>query len=202
MALFVQQRLRLSALHMIPCAQPVHRSAPQANAEQRFKMLQLALLPFPSLIPDRIEIDRQGPSYTIDTLEYFHKHGVERVCLLVGYDAFLAFATWREWQRIPDYAHIIVLRRDQQTSINDAEFPDDLRQMIKLRAVDDEQQVPAQLHASAHGRVVFLRNPKFVESSSAIRASIERGDSIRHRIPLPVADYIERNRLYRWPVEA
>lgn len=196
MALFVLQRLRLRALHMIPCAQPVHRNIPQASAEQRYKMLQLALLPFPSLIADRVEIDRQGPSYTIDTVEYFSRRSNEPRCLIVGYDAFIGFSTWHEWQRIAELAHIVVLRRDHDAPVRDADFAPALQDLLASRAVA-ESCVPAQWRHAQRNQIVFLENPKWLESSSAIRAAIAGGNSVRHRIPLPVADYIEDNRLYK-----
>jgi len=196
MALFVQQRLRLQRLHMIPCAQPVRRAGPHASAEQRFKMLQLALLPFPALVPDRTEIDRDGPSYTIDTLKEFRQRYAARVCLVVGYDAFCGFSTWHQWQQIPQYAHIVVLRRDQHSGIEAADFPQPLHQLVSEHSVD-ESEVPAKLSQSDQGCVVFLKNPKFFESASAIREALRHETVIRHRIPLAVADYIDRYRLYR-----
>jgi len=194
MAVFVQQRLRLQRLHMIPCAQPVHREAPQASAEQRFAMLRAALLPFPALIADRIEIDRQGPSYTIDTVAAFHRQLGERVCLLVGYDAFCGFSSWHQWQRISDYAHIIVLRRDHDAAIRTSDFPSPLQRMVASLSVDESQL--ASLSQRSDAALVFLRNPQFTESSSAIRQAIRDGALVRHRIPLAVADYIEREGLY------
>lgn len=195
MAVFVQQRLHLQRLHMIPCAQPVHRQAPQANAKQRFDMLRAALLPFPALIPDSIEIDRQGPSYTIDTLADFHRRLGARVCLVVGYDAFCGFDSWHQWQQIPDYAHIIVLRRDHDAAISTADFAAPLQEMVARLSLEESHL--AELHQRADAAIVFLRNPKFTESSSAIRAAIRSGALVRHRIPLAVADYIEREGLYR-----
>ena len=196
MALYVQQRLRLTRLHMIPAAEPVHRQRPQASAEQRFIMLQLALLPFPALIPDRCEIDRQGPSYTIDTLKYFRQRYDVSLCLAVGYDAFCAFSSWHEWQRIPDYAHIAVLRRDHDNQIDIKDFPAELQQMVNALRID-EQEFATNTRQHTHGHLVFLQNPRFFESSSAIRAAVHSGASIRHRIPLATADYIERAGLYR-----
>jgi len=195
MAVFVQQRLRLQRLHMIPCAQPVHRQAPQASAEQRFEMLRVALMPFPALIPDRIEIDRPGPSYTFDTVAAFHRQLGQRVCLVIGYDAFCGFSSWHQWQRIPDHAHIIVLRREQDAMISPADFPAPLQQLVADLSRDERQLL--RLDHQADAALVFLSNPKFSESSSAIRQAIRDGASVRHRIPLAVADFIEKSGLYR-----
>lgn len=197
MALYVQQRLRLQRLHMMPCGQPVHRQAPAASAAERFNMLQLALLAFPALYPDRTEIDRPGPSYTIDTLKYFRQRWTDRrVCLVIGFDAFCAFTGWHAWQSIPDYAHIIVLRRQHQTNIDVSEFPSALQQVLNQRRVDDSMR-GAELASTEQGKVLFLQNPTYFESSSAIRADIKAGRSIRQRVPLAVADFIESRQLYR-----
>lgn len=191
MALHVYYALRLRRVHMIPCAQPVHRETPLCSAEQRFEMLRLGLLAFPFLIPDRTEIDRAGPSYTIDTLEYFARIQTETVCLIIGYDQFCDLHHWHEWRRLGDYAHIVVLRRDSQQ----ATLAPELQQWMQGRVIKNHDL--DELSRSKHGKLAFLSNPCVLESASALRAALSAGESIRHRVPLAVADYIERNGLFR-----
>jgi nicotinate-nucleotide adenylyltransferase len=191
MALHAYYGLRLRRVHMIPCAQPVHRDTPLCSAEQRFQMLRLALWPFPFLVPDRLEIDRGGPSYTIDTLKYFHQTQTESLCLIIGYDAFCQLHLWHEWHSLADYAHIVVLRRESQIR----ELAPELQAWMGPRLL--KNIVPDELSRAKHGKLTFLSNPCVVESASSLREAVAAGETIRHRVPLAVADYIERNGLFR-----
>src|SRR5579863_7641527 len=97
-ALELYQALDLAEVRLIPCYQPVHRKLPVATPEQRFAMVKLAIEPEKALRVDDGEIIRKGPSYTIDTLKIIHeKLPLTPICLIMGIDALLSFASWHRW---------------------------------------------------------------------------------------------------------
>ena len=108
----VYNALQLQELRLIPCNQPLLRSAASATAQQRLRMVQLALADDPGLIADDRELQRGGYSYTIDTLRLVRKEQAKTpLCLIVGMDQFVHFEQWRSWQQIAELAHIIVPTR-------------------------------------------------------------------------------------------
>ncbi|HJT98573.1 MAG TPA: nicotinate-nucleotide adenylyltransferase, partial [Rhodanobacteraceae bacterium] len=105
---------RLGAeVRLIPANVPPHREPPIANARERAAILRAALKGQDRLVLDERELEREGPSYTIDTLIGLREEiGPERaLILLVGADAFLGLSSWHRWGELFDYAHIAVLTR-------------------------------------------------------------------------------------------
>ena len=99
-------------VRLMPASVPPHRPAPAADAAQRAAMLRAALQEQSRLTLDTRELERSGPSYTIDTLiELRAEHGDRPLVLLLGADAFAGLPTWHRWRELFDLAHIGVLSR-------------------------------------------------------------------------------------------
>ena len=97
---------------MIPAGVPPHRAAPIASPAQRLEMTRLACAEFPGLVADGREVERAGPSYTVDTLESLHEQDRGRpLALLLGVDAFMGLAGWHRWERLFTLAHLVVVER-------------------------------------------------------------------------------------------
>lgn len=111
-ALELKQLLGLGTVHLVPCANPPHRSAPMTDGALRLRMVQAAVRDEPDFIADDRELVRQGLSYTIDTLVSFREEFADRsLCLLLGMDAFLGLPQWHRWSDLLRYAHIVVAHR-------------------------------------------------------------------------------------------
>ena len=150
-------------------------------------MLRAAAAGRRELIVDDRELRRQGPSYTIDTLQSLHRDLPESsLCLLLGDDAFSAFASWRDPTGILAIANIAVLQRPGVV----VETPPQLEELLggRRRSRIDPQRT---------GQVVFCAVTQLDIASSDIRRRIREGRSVDFLIPAGVLDLIERHRLYR-----
>ncbi len=115
MALSLREQCALESVRLIPCATPVHRTAPGASAEQRCAMVERAIRGVDGLELDRRELAREGGSYTIDTVreirdEYGAASSVQWY-LLVGMDAFAKLLSWREWRALLDEVVLVLAPR-------------------------------------------------------------------------------------------
>ncbi len=110
---------------LVPAADPPHRTAPGADAAQRAHMLDLAVAGDRRLRVDRRELQRAGPSWTVDTLRELRaeRGAAAPLALLVGADSFRSLPTWKHWRQLPELAHFIVAGRD---SDGDAPLSSDL----------------------------------------------------------------------------
>jgi nicotinate-nucleotide adenylyltransferase len=187
---------------LMPAADPPHRGATGANAEQRAAMLDLAIEGQAGLRVDRRELDRQkraraantpdAPSYTIDTLRELRGELGERTPLafLIGADSLHGFATWKEPEALLDGAHWVVAERPG--SALDEHLPPSAARLTAGRWTVD----PAVLRANPGGKVFRLRQALHSESATTIRRKIAAGETWHHLLPLPVARYIVEHRLY------
>ena len=112
-ALELRERLGLAEVRLVPAARPPHREQPECPVEQRADMVSLAIAGEPGLLCDRRELLREGPSYTVDSLQELRMQlGTEQsLYLIVGADALSAIDSWHRWQEIPALAHIVALAR-------------------------------------------------------------------------------------------
>ncbi len=182
----VQQRLELEQLQFMPCALPVHRGAPRATAAERCRMIELALADFPRFVLNRLEIEREGPSYTIDSLREIRRHQPMQLALLLGSDAFNGFGSWKQPRQILELAHLVVCARPG-IEIDDRLFADH-----RADSIDE-------LLRADSGRILLLEVDAPDCSSSEVRAALERGEIPRRWLPAAVADYIETRHLYWSP---
>ena len=145
------------------------------TAEDRLAMVKLAIADNPAFYCEPCEIRRQGVSYTIDTLKFLKKKFPQcegKIGLIIGDDLLEGFAGWREAERIPDYADIIVGNR-----------------FIDLYLTEQ---------AASADKLPHLRvdNALLPVSSSGIRAAIQEKKSWRYLVPSAVYSYIKEHKLY------
>ncbi len=115
LAQVAMRSLELDQLLFIPSCSPPHKlTLDLCPFQHRLAMLEVATAPYSEYIVSGIEGQRDGFSYTIDTLRQLHavKGKNEELVFLMGFDAFQEMATWKEYLRIPDYASIAVCERD------------------------------------------------------------------------------------------
>lgn len=183
----VKSSLNLRELILVPCGLPPHRQQPDVSAEQRFQMLKLAVGEYPGVRVDPCEIEREGPSYTLNTLQMIKRQWPDETLLLImGADAFQHLDKWYGWRNILDLAHIIVMTRPL---CNLAER--DWFSAFKML------QRPEQLLETVAGGVYCLSVSQYEISSTQIRDLLAKNQAVGHLLPKPVLDFIEQHGLYR-----
>jgi nicotinate-nucleotide adenylyltransferase len=165
-------------VRLIPANVPPHRDPPVANARERAAILRAALVGQDRLVLDEREIDREGPSWTIDTLiELREEIGTERpLVLLIGADAFLGLPSWHRWGELFDYAHIGVLTRPGHEI---ATLPTELRIKVASRRCNDA----AALAQAPAGRVLPMPVTPLEISATLIRDVLAAGGEPRYLLP-------------------
>jgi nicotinate-nucleotide adenylyltransferase len=168
-------------VHLMPAAVPPHRAPPTASADQRMAMLHAALRGQSRLTPDGRELQRSGPSYTIDTLIQLRAEKGDRpLILLIGADAFAGLPSWHRWREIFDVAHVGVLSRPGI----EATLPDAL-----LEAVDGRRAGSArELHHRHAGKVIELSVTPLEISATHIRELLAAGRDPRYLLPAGLFD--------------
>ncbi len=164
----------------------------QATTQQRLDMLSLAIKHSPyhhKFYLDLCEINRKGPSYSVDTLRHFrHQYGEQQsISLLMGEDAFVTINQWHEWESIIKLAHIIVVTRPKQSPI----WPEEISAFFKRHC----QKEAGSLCQKAAG---FIYQPtlQLNISSTEIRHRLLQHTSLDRLCPKFVADYIQQHGLY------
>ena len=169
----------LGEVWLMPNAMPPHRSAaPVASADDRLRMVELAVDGQPGLVPSALEVDRGGASYTIDTVRELARRVPGRpFAILLGSDAALQIRSWHEADALLDEAHFVIFNRPDTTL------------------------APQTLHelgfAPARTQIVHLDTPAI--AAHQVRDRLARGASIDDLVPPAVADYIRAHHLYQSP---
>jgi nicotinate-nucleotide adenylyltransferase len=174
-ALELLERLPLSEIRFIPCARPPHRAAPATPGALRLRMVQAAIRGQPGFVADARELDRPGPSYTIDTLENLRADfPASTLCLVLGMDAFLGLPRWHRWLELFDLAHIVVAHRPGWR------VPDSgpLGELVNERWTSD-----AAMLATGAGRVHVEPVTQLEISSTELRAGVRAGRDPRYLVP-------------------
>ncbi len=164
-------------------------------AEDRLAMLRLALEDRTDVAVEMFELERKGPSFTVDTLEYLRgRRPGDEFVLILGHDAWVGFPKWKRWRDIARTAHLFVGRRQGgQVSDLPAVFGIDAPEPICYDRSGERFRFPS-------GREVFLASTPVLDISSTIlRERAAAGRSLRYLMPPSVAEYIHARGLYRNP---
>lgn len=176
----------------LPAADPPHRAAPGASAEQRAHMLELAVAGEPGFTVDRRELHRAGPSYTVDTLRALRAECGPSAPLawLVGADAFRGLPDWAQWRALFELAHFVVAVRPGHGL--DA-LPEALAEACAGRWTDH----PGDLAERPAGGLFRLDMPLHPASATELRRRLRAGEPHGGWLSAPVAGFIGREGLYR-----
>lgn len=164
--------LRLDEVRWVPAGQAWQKARALTSATHRVAMLQLAMAGEPRFMLDRTEIQRPGPSYTLDTVRELAaaRPGTEWF-LIIGHDQYAGLHTWNDWQQLLKLVTLAVANRPGQAN----EVHEDVRRV-------------------SH-RVVPL--PMLDISATQVRERVAAGHDISTLVPPDVARYIDSHRLYR-----
>lgn len=183
------EELGLQCVKFVPVNKPVHRNQLIASSEHRLNMLQLAVADYPEFVVDDIELQRADDSYTIDTLKQLKQtQTTTPLCFIMGNDAFHTLHTWKDWQQLFNYAHIVVLSRklEQISVLNNA-----LKQELEKRLSTDKEV----LHKQTAGMIYQLSIPEIDISATHVRQQ-HNNDATKAMLPEQVFNYIQKNKLY------
>jgi nicotinate-nucleotide adenylyltransferase len=172
-------QLALDRVIFMPAGQPwLKDGKPLSDALHRVEMVRLAVADNPYFEVSLQEVDRPGPSYTVDTLEKL-TGGLgagNSIHFILGVDALHDFHRWKDPERILELSGLVVAPRPGHPGVNLTAFL---------------AQFP-----NAKGRVQTLQGPSISISGTEIRGRAKAGQPLGYLVPQPVADYIERHRLY------
>ena len=163
----------LSEVIFVPTGQPWQKTERQVSAaEDRYLMTVLATATNPAFSVSRIDIDRPGLTYTIDTLhELRAEHPDAELFFITGADALAQILDWRSAEEMFSMAHFVGVTRPGYELALDARFP--------------------------AGVVSLLEIPALTISSSDCRDRVRRGMPIWYLVPDPVVRYVDKRHLYR-----
>ncbi|HHL71828.1 MAG TPA: nicotinate (nicotinamide) nucleotide adenylyltransferase [Bacteroidetes bacterium] len=168
--------LQLDRIYFIPALISPHKAGTKpTGAEHRLAMLQRALADDADFFLSDIELRREGPSYTIDTVRTFREKFPEpehQLFLIIGSDNLAGFPYWRNWDEILRLAQLVVYPRGGHAEDSGAARQAELPHLV----------IPA---------------PEIDIAASEIRASIRDGRDVSHCLHPEVLNYIEENALYR-----
>ena len=174
--------LALDRIILVPAGRPWLKSDQQVTpADHRLAMTQLAVQDRLGLEVSTIEVDRPGPTYTVDTLTELRRDLGSQVdlYLILGMDSIRELHRWREPERLFDLCTVVAVSRPDSVDISTAEV---------------EREFP-----TARGRIRTIRGPMLDISATDIRARVAEGRPISDCVPPPVERYIRRHDLYLGP---
>jgi nicotinate-nucleotide adenylyltransferase len=186
--------LGLESVRIVPARVPPHRASPRVTAEHRLEMTRLAVAGNPRFVLDDRECRREGPSFTVDTLQELRAELGARqpFCLLMGVDAFMLLTTWSRWRQLFDLGHIVIAHRPG-FELKVEGMPDELGREVDARLTWDA----SRLRTRPAGVVLAHRIVGLEISGTAIRAGLREGRSQRYLLPDSVLDYIDQHALYQ-----
>lgn len=179
----VRAKLQLAEMVFIPAGQPPHKAnRAHTTVEHRVAMVQLAIASNPAFTLSRIEVDRQGPSYLVDTLRLLHEEQKEPVELffVLGWDSLEDFPGWYNPSGILEQlTHLVAVQRPG--------YSEDSAYLEQL-----ESRLPGLAH-----KLQVVSAPQLEISSTNLRQRIVEGMPIKYQTPEAVERYIYENQLYQ-----
>jgi nicotinate-nucleotide adenylyltransferase len=191
LAIDICEYLQLNQINLVPNGQPAHRQLTGASAQQRLEMLELAVAGYNKLVIDSREIQRQGNSYMVDTLQELRQLNgpYQTIILCLGSDAFASLTGWYQWQLLLDYANLLILQRPRTKWTTNTELTD----WYHLYRCDD----PLQLIRWPAGYISSVMLGQYHISATSVRTSVARGQALVTGWLTPaVAKYVAEHHLY------
>ncbi len=177
----VCSRLNLERILFVPNRDPPHkRDRAITDGDDRLQMVRLAIHDNPAFVLDLSEMEREGPSYAVDTVRALKsRHDCSELLFLLGSDALAGLTSWSRPEELLEEAKLAVVVRPGTSSVD--ELVEQLRD--RFPTIGD--------------RVEPVESPRIEISGADIRRRVEFGRPIRYLVPPAVEEYIRREGLYR-----
>ncbi|RYY67100.1 MAG: nicotinate (nicotinamide) nucleotide adenylyltransferase, partial [Comamonadaceae bacterium] len=177
-------QLRLDLLLVVPTGQAWHKARRPSPAPERLAMARLAFGVLPRAVVDTREIDRDGPTYTWDTLrDIARERPGAQLVLIIGADQAAALPSWHRWRDIVSDTIVAVAERLSESG-----------SAMSAASRFDPSTLPG---LPPQARFERLEVPPSDASATAIRARCAAGLDVSKLVPPAVASYIDRHHLYR-----
>jgi nicotinate-nucleotide adenylyltransferase len=172
------ERFELDTVVFVPNGRPAHKKPYNvSDPEERYAMCIIAIASNPMLSCSRVEIERPGPSYAVDTIRWFREQfaSLEKLYFITGADAVMEILSWHKFEELSQHCEFIAATRPGTD-------------LEKLRDVLDKPFLE---------RVHFMQIPGLDISSSSLRARVQEGRTVKYQTPEAVESYIRHRGLYR-----
>ncbi|WP_446469605.1 nicotinate-nucleotide adenylyltransferase [Xenorhabdus stockiae] len=181
----------LKQVMLLPNHVPPHRPQPEATAQQRLEMVRLAVQDNPLFTVDTRELQRQTPSYTIDTLKSFREEVGEQcpLAFIIGQDSLQSIHTWHRWSELLDICHLLVCSRPGYA--RQLSTPE-MQEWLEQHKID----TPAPLSHKSHGYIYLAETPLLDISATDIRRRHQQGLNCDDLLPPLIQNYIDSQQLY------
>ena len=175
-----REQCKLDEVWFVPAALPPHKlTVSITSPKSRCEMIEFAISGNPAFRLSTIELERNGPSFTVATLEQLYaQQSSHELFLLIGADSLKDLPQWREPARILELATVVAVNRGD-------------------RPLPDRSELRAVVGAAADRRIVTVTMPGIDISSTDIRSRVHAGRSIRYLVPRAVEMYIHDQGLFR-----
>ncbi|MDF2588419.1 MAG: nicotinate (nicotinamide) nucleotide adenylyltransferase [Anaerocolumna sp.] len=179
MAECAYEQLKLDKVLIMPTKKPPHKpNSDIVNDDHRSNMIHLAIKDNPHFEFSSVELEREGTTYTVDTLEDLTtKFPENEYYFILGADSLFQIEQWYQTDRIMKLAHIVAFGRYH---------------LPEQQLIDQIDHLTSKFRATIH----YLSVPNMDVSSNMIRDYIKENKSIRYYVPEPVIEYINDNKLY------
>ncbi len=192
----VQKVFSLKKILFIPSYIPPHKgSSDIAAPSHRMKMVELAVAPYPQFIPSSIEIEAKGKSYSILTLAKLKERYPDAwIFFILGVDAFLEIDTWKDYEKVLEQCHFIVISRPGYR-LEDAEHILGGKYKNWIHRLSGQEEISDQILSDYK---IFLLSISALDlASQEVRKRIKNGKSITGQVAESVEAYINENKLYQ-----
>jgi nicotinate-nucleotide adenylyltransferase len=185
----------LNRIIFVPASRPPHKLEAEITPFfHREQMVKVAIEDNPSFSFADVENQREGKSYSVETIEYFLNRYLKDLELyfILGQDAFHAIQTWREWDKLLLLCHMVVMTRPGYENRGLAGIlPEDFASRFSYEEELDGWRGPT-------GHLIFFREVTFLDiASSNIRQRAQNSKSIAYLVPDKVRRYVIKNELYK-----
>lgn len=191
----VREGLVLDTILFVPAALPPHKSgSPVSPFADRAAMLELAVAGRPEFVVTRLEAERPGPSYSVDTLRQLHRlwDHEKKLFFIVGMDAFVKIDTWKEYRELPRLAELVVLDRP---GLGAGQLEHAIDRFFPGFRFDPREK--SWMEPETGGRILpFALKPTPV-SSTLVRRLASEDRAVAELVPEAVARYLREHHLYQ-----
>ncbi|WP_058534899.1 nicotinate-nucleotide adenylyltransferase [Legionella saoudiensis] len=189
-SLTIQSFFKFDTYFFLPCKVPTLKPTAVASNKQRINMIRLAIKAYPYFKLDLREIERNTPSYMVETLQSFRDEFPNAsITLIIGYDSFISLPKWHQWEKLITLANILVINRNEFVH---HQIPKLMHQFL----VKYQCNKKTDLLKHKAGTVVMFDAGNYEISSTRIREKIKMGKDVECKIPKEVNDYIKDEGLY------
>ncbi|MDD2335396.1 MAG: nicotinate-nucleotide adenylyltransferase [Geobacteraceae bacterium] len=188
----IRETFALSKVIFVPAATPPHKPlADDLSFAERLKMVGLAVQGNPHFTVSDLEGQREGKSYSIDTLRVFReKYPTDELFFIMGSDSFADFKSWKNYSAIFSCCNIVTISRPGTRLFLNQALPVDIAHEFCYHESQNRLS-----HRSGYS-VYSIEGTQLDISSTAIRSLIRQGKSIKYLLPATVEQYIKQQRFY------